>query len=171
MSCCCLWLFCAYPSFLVDGRLGCWPRRVSPSGLQRTGSRVEFLGVKLGFPRSRFRAVVSALSLPVYLKPVEQTLYSAAVRIKNLFVTQRERESISNQSISNQSSKPCTVLQYTSKSRERESLSPTSLSLTSRANPVQCCSTHQKPCLIKKNRRKMTLFRGGHGRPGSWRGQ
>jgi len=59
MSCCWLWLFCAYPSFLVDGQLGCWPRRVSPSRLQRTGRRAELLGVKLGFPRSRCRAVVS----------------------------------------------------------------------------------------------------------------
>ena len=59
MSCCWLWLFCAYPSFLVDRRLGCWPRRVSPSGLQRTGRRAELLGVKLGFPRSRCCAIVS----------------------------------------------------------------------------------------------------------------
>jgi len=46
MSCCWLWLFCAYQSFLVDGLLGCWPRWVSPSGLQRTGRRAELLGVK-----------------------------------------------------------------------------------------------------------------------------
>ena len=59
MSCCWSWLFCAYQSFLVDGQLGCWSRRVSPSGLQRTGRRVELLGVKLGFLRSRCRAVVS----------------------------------------------------------------------------------------------------------------
>ena len=59
MSCCWLWLLCAYLSFLVDGKLGCWPRRVSPSGLQRTGRRAELLGVKLGFPRSYCRAVVS----------------------------------------------------------------------------------------------------------------
>ena len=51
-------LLCAYPSFLVDRRLGCWPRRVSPSGLQRTGRRTELLGVKLGFPRSCCGAVV-----------------------------------------------------------------------------------------------------------------
>ena len=43
MSCCWLWLFCAHPSFLVDGRLGCWSRRVSPSGLQRTGKGQSFL--------------------------------------------------------------------------------------------------------------------------------
>jgi len=59
MSCCWLWLFCAYPLFLVDRQLGCWPRRVSPSELQRTGKRAELLGVKLGFSRSRCRAVVS----------------------------------------------------------------------------------------------------------------
>jgi len=59
MSYCWLWLFCTYLSFLVDGQLGCWPRRVFPSGLQRTGRRAELLGVKLGFPRSRCRAVVS----------------------------------------------------------------------------------------------------------------
>ena len=59
MSCCWLWLFCADPSFLVDGQLGCVSRRVSPSRLQRTGRRAELLGVKLGFPRSRSRAVVS----------------------------------------------------------------------------------------------------------------
>ena len=58
MNCCWLWLF-AYVSFLVDGRLGCWPRRVSPSGLQRTGRRAEHLGVKLGFPRSSCRAIIS----------------------------------------------------------------------------------------------------------------
>ena len=40
-------------------RLGCWPRRKSPSGLQRTGRRAEILGVKLGFPRSRCGAIVS----------------------------------------------------------------------------------------------------------------
>ena len=34
------------------GQLGCWPRRVSPSGLQWTGRRAELLGVNLGFPRS-----------------------------------------------------------------------------------------------------------------------
>jgi len=59
MSCCWLWLFSAHPSFLVDGRLGCWPQRVSPSRLQRTGRRAELLGVKLGFPRSRCRAIIS----------------------------------------------------------------------------------------------------------------
>jgi len=59
MICCWLWLFCAYLSFLVDRQLDCWSRRVSPSGLQRTGRRAELLGVKLGFPRSRCRAVVS----------------------------------------------------------------------------------------------------------------
>ena len=59
MSCCCLWLFCAYPSFLVDGQLGCWAQRVSLSRLQRTGRRAELLGVKLGFPRSRCCAIVS----------------------------------------------------------------------------------------------------------------
>jgi len=42
-----------------DGQLGCWPQRVSPSRLQRTGRRAELLGDKLGFPRSRCRAVVS----------------------------------------------------------------------------------------------------------------
>ena len=67
MSCCWLWLFCAYLSFLVDGRLGCWPRRVSPSGLQRTGRKAELLGVKLGFPRSRCRTVVSDVFACVHM--------------------------------------------------------------------------------------------------------
>jgi len=44
MSCCWLWLFFAYPSFLVDRQLGCWSRRVSSPGLQRTGRRAELLG-------------------------------------------------------------------------------------------------------------------------------
>jgi len=42
-----------------DGRLCCWPRRVPPSGLQRTGRRAELFGIKMGFPRSRCRSVVS----------------------------------------------------------------------------------------------------------------
>jgi len=42
-----------------DGQLGWWPRRVSLSRLQRTGRRAEQLGVKVGFPRSRCRALVS----------------------------------------------------------------------------------------------------------------
>ena len=57
MSCCWLCLFCAYPSFLVDERLGCWPRRVSPSGLQQTG-RASWRQVGLpaqSLPRRRFR--------------------------------------------------------------------------------------------------------------------
>ena len=59
MSCCWLWLSCAYLSFLVDGQLGCWPRKVSPSGLQWTGRRAELLGIKLGFPHSQCHAVIS----------------------------------------------------------------------------------------------------------------
>jgi len=55
MSCCWLWLFCAYPSFLVGAWSGCqcWPR------LQRAGRMSELLGVKLGFLRSRCRTIVS----------------------------------------------------------------------------------------------------------------
>ena len=67
MSCCWLWLFCANQSFLVDGRLGCWPRRASPSRLQRTGRRAALLCVKLGFPRSRCRTVVSDVFACVHM--------------------------------------------------------------------------------------------------------
>jgi len=63
---CWLLLFCAYPSFLVDGRLGCWPRRVSPSGLQRTGRRAQHLGANLGFLRS-MRSYVHFVCVCVYM--------------------------------------------------------------------------------------------------------
>ena len=59
MSCCWLWLFCADPSFLVDGQLGCVSRRVSYSELQRTGRRAETWGqvglCAQSLPRRRFR--------------------------------------------------------------------------------------------------------------------
>jgi len=60
MSCCWLWLFCAYPSFLVDGQLGCWPRRVIPLRIaaDREKGRASWRQVGLpaqSLPRRRFR--------------------------------------------------------------------------------------------------------------------
>jgi len=39
--------------------IGLLTTRVSPSGFQQTGRRTEHLGVKLVFPRSRCRAIIS----------------------------------------------------------------------------------------------------------------
>ena len=58
MSCCWLWLFCTCPSFLVDRRLGCWPRRVFPSG-GGTGRRAE-----LAADREKGRASWRQAGLP-----------------------------------------------------------------------------------------------------------
>jgi len=60
MSCCWLWLFWAYPSFLVDGQLGCWPRRVIPLRIaadrENGGASWRQVGLPAqSLPRRRFR--------------------------------------------------------------------------------------------------------------------
>jgi len=59
---CWLWLFCAYPSFLLDGhwQLDCWPRRVIPLriAVDREKGRASWHQVGLpaqSLPRRRFR--------------------------------------------------------------------------------------------------------------------
>ena len=62
MSCCRLWLFCAYPSFLVE--------RISLNGGGTTTSRGEvrsFRDVKSGFSRSRCSAVVPGVLACVHM--------------------------------------------------------------------------------------------------------
>jgi len=60
MSCCWLWLFCAYPLFFVDKQLSCWPRRVISLriALDKEKGRASWRQVGLpaqSLPRSRFR--------------------------------------------------------------------------------------------------------------------
>jgi len=60
MSYCWLWLFCAYPSFLVDGQLSCWPRRVIPlfiaADREKGGASWRQVGIPVqSLPRRRFR--------------------------------------------------------------------------------------------------------------------
>jgi len=58
MSCYWLLLFCAYPSFIVDGQLGCWPRRVIHLRIAADREKGEASWRQVGLeslPRRRFR--------------------------------------------------------------------------------------------------------------------
>jgi len=60
LQCCWLWLFCAYLSFLVDGQLGCWPRRVIPLRIASDREKGRASWRQVGLPvqsllRRRFR--------------------------------------------------------------------------------------------------------------------
>jgi len=60
MSCCWLWLFYAYLSFLVDKQLGCWPQRVIPfriaADMEKGGASWRQIGLpSQSLPRRRFR--------------------------------------------------------------------------------------------------------------------
>jgi len=77
MSCGWLWLFCAYPSFLENEQLGCWPRKVTPFRIvaDREKGRAFWLQVRLlaqSLPRRRSRrscvcAYVHVVCVCVYM--------------------------------------------------------------------------------------------------------